>query len=61
MLRYLKNRRVWKMAPLSAVLAGAIGCVTGKSYTHEGDPLLGNFNRPITPTPPPTGATVGSV
>lgn len=61
MLRYFKTRRVWALAPLSVVLAGAIGCGTGKSYTHDGDPLLGNFNRPITPTPPPTGADIGSV
>jgi hypothetical protein len=61
MPRYFKTRRVWALAPLSVVLAGAIGCGTGKSYTHDGDPLLGNFNRPIAATPPPTGADIGNV
>ncbi len=37
------------------------GCGTGHSFTHDVDPLLGSFNRPITPTPPPTGPDIGNV
>ncbi|HKB05707.1 MAG TPA: hypothetical protein VKD90_26035 [Gemmataceae bacterium] len=41
-----------------ALLLGAIGCAFPHGSTG-GDPLLGNFNRPIVPTPPPERAGLG--
>ena len=34
-----------------SLLLGTVGCAFPHGG-HEGDPLLGNFNRPIVPTPP---------
>src|SRR5262245_53544105 len=42
----------------SALLLGAAGCAFPHGATG-GDPVLGNFNRPIVPTPPPERGGLG--
>ena len=41
-----------------AVLLGVAGCAFPDG-TSGGDPLLGSFNRPIAPTPPPERGGLG--
>jgi hypothetical protein len=57
----IQRKSIWKHLSAGVVLFGSLGCGTGKNFTHDGDPLLGSFNRPITPTPPPTGSNIGNV
>ena len=42
----------------AAVLTSALGCGTVHS-SAGGDPILGSFERPLQPTPPPTGPGIG--
>jgi len=42
----------------AAIVLGAGGCALPNGITG-GDPLLGNFNRPIAPTPPPERGGLG--
>ena len=46
------------MAVASAIVLGASGCALPNGTTG-GDPLLGSFNRPIVPTPPPERGGLG--
>ena len=41
-----------------ATLTSALGCGTVHS-SAGGDPILGSFERPLQPTPPPTGPGIG--
>jgi hypothetical protein len=42
----------------SAILLGTVGCAFPHGST-AGDPILGNFHRPIVPTPPPERGGLG--
>ena len=53
-LRHLRRAR----RAAGALLLGAVGCAFPHGSTG-GDPILGNFNRPIVPTPPPERGGLG--
>ncbi len=46
------------LATAGALILGASGCALPNGATG-GDPILGNFNRPIVPTPPPERGGIG--
>jgi hypothetical protein len=54
-LQYLRRGGI---AAAAALVLGASGCALPNGSTG-GDPLLGNFNRPIVPTPPPERGGLG--
>src|SRR4051794_27985894 len=54
----LRHLRRAGPAAASAVVLGAAGCAFPNGATG-GDPILGNFNRPIVPTPPPERGGLG--
>jgi hypothetical protein len=58
MANRLDRRRQWATAGVGALLLGAAGCAFPNGSTG-GDPLLGSFNRPIAPTPPPERGGLG--
>jgi hypothetical protein len=54
----LQHLRRAGLAAAGALVLGASGCALPNGITG-GDPLLGNFNRPIAPTPPPERGGLG--
>jgi hypothetical protein len=55
------SNRLLRRAGLAAagvLILGASGCALPNGSTG-GDPILGNFNRPIVPTPPPERGGIG--
>lgn len=46
------------LAAAGAIILGSAGCALPNGVTG-GDPILGNFNRPIVPTPPPERGGLG--
>jgi hypothetical protein len=58
MANRLGHLRQTGLCAASVLLLGAAGCAFPNGTTG-GDPLLGNFNRPIVPTPPPERGGLG--
>src|SRR5438067_6303830 len=58
MANRLQHLRRATLAAAGALVLGASGCALPNGSTG-GDPLLGNFNRPIVPTPPPEHGGLG--
>jgi hypothetical protein len=58
MANRLGHRRRAGLCAAGALLLATVGCAFPHGSTG-GDPLLGNFNRPIVPTPPPERAGLG--
>jgi hypothetical protein len=56
-----QRRQASRYAVLVLLACAPVGCGTGWSYSHQDDPLLGSWNRPIVRTPPPTGGDIGNV
>ena len=54
----LQHLRRAGLAAAGALVLGAAGCALPNGTTG-GDPILGNFNRPIVPTPPPERGGLG--
>src|SRR5262245_36120403 len=54
----LQHLRRPGLAIVGALVLGAAGCALPNGVTG-GDPILGNFNRPICPTPPPERGGLG--
>ncbi len=46
------------LAATALILGSAVGCAFPNG-SRQGDPLLGNFHRPIVPTPPPERGGMG--
>lgn len=58
MANRLQHLRRTALTAAGAVLVGAAGCAFPNGSTG-GDPILGSFNRPIVPTPPPERGGIG--
>ncbi len=58
MANRLQHLRRAGLAAAGAFVLGAAGCALPNGVTG-GDPILGNFNRPIVPTPPPERGGLG--
>jgi hypothetical protein len=58
MANRLQHLRQLGLAAAGALVLGATGCALPNGVTG-GDPILGNFNRPIVPTPPPERGGLG--
>ena len=54
----LRHLRQAGLAAAGTLVLGAAGCALPNGATG-GDPILGNFNRPIAPTPPPERGGLG--
>ena len=55
--RLLTLRRIF-LGSSALLVLGTVGCAFPHGST-SGDPLLGNFNRPLVPTPPPERGGLG--
>lgn len=53
-----RKPRRWLAVAAGVLVLQSIGCGTTHS-NRGGDPVLGSFNRPIVPTPSPTGPNIG--
>jgi hypothetical protein len=58
MANRLQHLRRISLAAAGALVLGVSGCAFPNGVTG-GDPILGNFNRPIAPTPPPERGGLG--
>lgn len=58
MANRLQHLRRMGFAAAGGLVLGASGCAFPNGITG-GDPILGNFNRPIVPTPPPERGGLG--
>jgi len=58
MANRLQHLRRLGLAAAGALVLGGSGCALPNGVTG-GDPILGNFNRPIVPTPPPERGGLG--
>lgn len=58
MANRLQHLRRIGLTAAGALVLGASGCALPNGVTG-GDPILGNFNRPIVPTPPPERGGLG--